>query len=312
MTAHTASTPLTDSGWTIRTALQLGRVSNLPTVWTNTLAAVVLSGHAASLIHIGALMLAMSLAYIGGMFLNDAFDRKIDAVERPERPIPSKRVTAKAVFIAGFSMLALAVWMVTEVGAQTGNAFQAFYTTVALFLSIVIYNVWHKGNPISPFLMGLCRLMVYICCASALTADVSQWVYVGAFITLAYLIGLTYTAKQEQFGKVSTLWPLFFLAVPVLFGASYHSSASPIALTSLFILSVWILYCLRFIKRRLPGDIPRAVVRLIAGISLVDALLISISLSSIASAPAYAVPLVLTCFMAFILTLLMQRYISGT
>ena len=33
--------------------------------------------------------------YIGGMYLNDAFDRDIDARERPERPIPSGHVGAR-------------------------------------------------------------------------------------------------------------------------------------------------------------------------------------------------------------------------
>ena len=63
-----------------RTALRLGRVSNLPTVWTNVLAAAALSGALAGS-HgdagagaLGGLLLAMSLFYVGGMFLNDAFD----------------------------------------------------------------------------------------------------------------------------------------------------------------------------------------------------------------------------------------------
>ena len=68
-------------------------MSNLPTVWTNTLAGVTLAGRrrrrrAAWLL----LALAFSLLYTGGMYLNDAFDRDIDARERPERPIPSGRV----------------------------------------------------------------------------------------------------------------------------------------------------------------------------------------------------------------------------
>ncbi|HEX2137225.1 MAG TPA: prenyltransferase, partial [Microvirga sp.] len=57
------------------TLLRLGRVSNLPTVWTNVAAATAiaggdpLSGRAASV------FAAMTLFYLGGMYLNDAFDR---------------------------------------------------------------------------------------------------------------------------------------------------------------------------------------------------------------------------------------------
>ncbi|MFT7209943.1 MAG: 4-hydroxybenzoate polyprenyltransferase [Granulosicoccus sp.] len=312
MTAHAVKQEITDPGWTIPVALQLGRVSNLPTVWTNTLAAIVLSGQAVSLVNFIALIIAMSLAYTGGMFLNDAFDRNIDTLERPERPIPSKRIAAKEVFIAGFAMLLVTVMLVTAVGVQTSNALQAFVSSTGLCLSVVIYNIWHKGNPISPLLMGLCRLLVYICCAMALTTELNQWVLVGAFITMAYLIGLTYTAKQEQFGQVSTLWPLAFLAVPVVFGSTYHNTGSVFVLAGVFTLSIWILYCLRLILRRQHGDIPSAVVRLIAGISLVDGLLISIYLTSVEDTFAYVLLLMLLCYLAFGITLLLQRYVSGT
>lgn len=311
MNAHAANQKSTKPGWTIPIALQLGRVSNLPTVWTNTLAAIVLSGQAISLTHFLALMIAMSLAYVGGMFLNDAFDRNIDALERPERPIPSKRVAAKEVFIAGFSMLLITVILVSAVGFQTSNTLAAFVSSTALCVSIVVYNIWHKGNPISPLLMGLCRLLVYICCAMSLTTEPQQWVLLGALVTLCYLIGLTYTAKQEQFGHVSTLWPLAFLTIPIMLGA-YHVSESMFVMASVFVLSFWTLYCLRLILRRQPGDIPRAVVRLIAGISLVDGLLISTYLSLVADAPIHVLPLLLLCYLAFGTTLLLQRYVSGT
>ena len=86
-------------------ALELGRVSNLPTVWTNVLAGIVLSGGGGSPGLIASVILALTLFYVGGMFLNDAFDRKIDARERPGRPIPSGRVSASAVFFWGFGML---------------------------------------------------------------------------------------------------------------------------------------------------------------------------------------------------------------
>ena len=75
-----------------RDALLLGRVSNLPTVWANLLAGTALAGVAFGSLGAGlALILlpAYTLFYVGGMYLNDAFDANIDAEERPERPIPS-------------------------------------------------------------------------------------------------------------------------------------------------------------------------------------------------------------------------------
>jgi hypothetical protein len=39
-------------------------------------------------------LLSVSLIYVAGMYLNDAFDRDYDAAERPTRPIPSGEVSA--------------------------------------------------------------------------------------------------------------------------------------------------------------------------------------------------------------------------
>ena len=90
-------------------ALRLGRVSNLPTVWTNTLAGIVLAGGRVLEPWTLPLLVALSLFYVAGMYLNDAFDAGIDARERPERPIPAGLVSAETVFTLGFAMMALAL-----------------------------------------------------------------------------------------------------------------------------------------------------------------------------------------------------------
>ena len=84
-------------GLSFATLLKLGRVSNLPTVWTNVLAGTVLAGGDWRSGRIGFVLIAMSLFYIGGMYLNDYFDRAVDARERPTRPIPAGDISAAAV-----------------------------------------------------------------------------------------------------------------------------------------------------------------------------------------------------------------------
>ena len=83
---------------TVGVWLRLGRVSNLPTVWSNVLATLALSGALSFSPRTFALWGVFSLYYVGGMYLNDAFDRRIDAVMRPDRPIPSGQVSAGVVF----------------------------------------------------------------------------------------------------------------------------------------------------------------------------------------------------------------------
>src|SRR5262249_61685549 len=99
--AMTAEHPLS-----LTALLTLGRVSNLPTVWTNVLTGAVLAGGAWHDGRTGIVLVAMSLFYVGGMYLNDYFDRGIDARERPGRPIPAGDVAADLVAIVGLGLLA--------------------------------------------------------------------------------------------------------------------------------------------------------------------------------------------------------------
>jgi len=299
------------TGWTLSTALTLGRVSNLPTVWTNTLAGILMAGGSVLSQQTLPLIIAMSLAYIGGMFLNDAFDRHIDAIQRPERPIPAGLVSPRDVFIAGFGMLLLAILLVHLGSSGNGSATIAATLLTAL---IVLYNCWHKANPVSPLIMGLCRLMVYISCALAISSQINTLLLMGSAVTLSYLIGLTYTAKQEQFGHISCFWPLAFLAAPIVFGA-YIALLYPLIWIVVAAISLWIFHCLRLILRRQPGDMPRAVVRLIAGISLIDLLLMLSAINLLShSGPTelFSGLIAAIGLAAFSCTLLMQRFIAGT
>ena len=285
-------------------ALKLGRVSNLPTVWTNMMAAIVLVGGSVTDIRTLPIIVALSLFYIGGMFLNDAFDADIDALERPERPIPSGQISKDVVFLLGFGMLAvglmLLIWAGRSFPGSTG--IWPVIGGLGLAVTIVAYNRHHKGNPISPIIMGLCRVFVYITTALCFVPVLGLPILIGSALILAYLIGLTYIAKQENLGHVKNLWPLLFLGAPIVFGGVIASD-DPVVLPFLGLFTLWVLVALYFVKRRGPGDIPRAVVSLIAGICLLDAILIAST-----GQPMLAVVAV----GGFALTLIFQKFVSGT
>ena len=283
-------------------ALRLGRVSNLPTVWSNSLAGLVLAGGVALDMNVGlvlGLMLIMSLFYVGGMYLNDAFDQHIDAVERPERPIPSGQISARAVYILGYGMLALGIAALFWWGAGWAPGL----TGIALAGAIVYYDWRHKTDPVGPAWMGLCRVLIYLAAAFMVTAQPPDILYLGAGALFCYLIGLTYIAKQENLGRVANLWPLLFLAVPAVTAIwmALQDGALTAILAVVFVL--WIVNALRYLWRRRHGDIPRAVVSLIAGMSLLDAVFI---------AHMGAGQMAIAAAGCFILTLAFQRFIPGT
>jgi len=284
-------------------ALRLGRVSNLPTVWTNVLAGIVLAGGG---IGFGAgviLLLALSLFYIAGMFLNDAFDREIDARERPERPIPSGAVTARAVFLSAFAMMAVGfvLLIVVGYGFDGGTGWRPAVGGVLLGLAIVFYDSHHKGNPLSPLLMGLCRMLVYFTAGAAVAPSMPVGLVVAALVALSYLIGLTYVAKHESGRSMTVLWPLAFLAIPFVYAAPIAvNTVIGAALALLFLL--WTVYALTLVLGR-NRRVPRAVGHMLAGICLLDAIFI---------AGQGASELAVLAAVGFPLTLLFQRVVPGT
>ncbi|MEW5727693.1 MAG: UbiA family prenyltransferase [Pseudomonadota bacterium] len=272
--------------------LRLGRVSNLPTVWTNLLAGMAVTGAVAP----GALALlvpAASLFYVAGMFLNDAFDREIDAVERPERPIPSGQVEARAVFVAAAAMMAAGLALVAPLGLPPLAA------AAALCAAIVYYDADHKGNPASPLVMGGCRALVYVLAAHAVGGAGTAWM-LPSLALLAYVAGLTYAARQENLARFTNAWPLAMLAVPV---AVLLSRLSLEAVPFVLLFLAWTAHGLRLILSPAVRDIRRAVGTLIAGISLLDAALIATAGAPLAGTAAVA---------AFGLTLALHRKVAGT
>lgn len=183
----------------LRTALRLGRVSNLPTVWTNVLAGLVLAGATWAPERVAVLAAGLSLFYVGGMYLNDYFDRAIDARERPERPIPAGEVRAGVVLAAGLALLGAGEAVVMALAwSEGGTGWPPVIAGLALAGVIVAYDVHHKGNPLSPFLMALCRVLVYVVAGLSAAVAFPVALGVGCGVLLAYLVALTWIAKHER------------------------------------------------------------------------------------------------------------------
>ena len=121
----------------LRTLLVLGRVSNLPTVWTNCLAGWLLAGGGewSRFAWLGA---GATLVYVGGMFLNDAFDAEFDTQHRRERPIPSGAISREAVWLWSAVLLAAGTGMLGWHGHEPA------IHTHQLLVYVVLYNAFHN------------------------------------------------------------------------------------------------------------------------------------------------------------------------
>jgi hypothetical protein len=287
----------------LSTALRLGRVSNLPTTWTNVGAGIALSGAAAKAELAAGLCVAISLFYVGGMYLNDAFDREYDRQQRAERPIPRGEVSASTVFALGFGMLALGVAVVAVLSRPPFSSSGAPPVLAALALCgvIVFYDAYHKQNPLSPLVMALNRVLVYVTAALCLRPESSSALIVGSALLFCYLVGLTYAAKQENLREPRGMWPLALLELPFL--AYVFTAPAPLRIAAYVLLATWVGYSLLFLLDARRRNIKRAVGYLIAGISLLDALLVAGQGHALGAG---------LCVLGFCATLLAQRFVPGT
>lgn len=177
-----------------RAWLDLARAGNFPSVWSNVLAALVLSGALTrEWPSPGVLLLAIiagSLAYAGGTTLNDVADVGFDSVHRPERAIPRGIVSRRAAAWVGGAELALGLGLLVAVGASPLIA-------AGLAATIVLYDWVHKHWSGSVVLMAGCRVLLALTIASlpehAFRPALLAWI-AGLFL---YIVGLSVLARRE-------------------------------------------------------------------------------------------------------------------
>ncbi len=133
--------------------------------------------------------------YLSGMVFNDVFDRRADAVERPQRPIPSGRVSVRAAAICGVCLMLGGLAAAALVGRNT------LIVAGLLALCILAYDGGLKRTPLGPLVMGGCRFLNIIMAASSdwLRFEQLWWrpqIIVAAGMG-AYIVGVTWFARTE-------------------------------------------------------------------------------------------------------------------
>lgn len=134
--------------------LELVRAPAVLTVLGDTLAGGSAAGHTLSGRRI-VLPLASACLYAGGMALNDYADRGTDSRDRPERPIPSGRISA------GNALTAAAALTVAGLGlSAAGGGRRAFAVGLPLAAAIWTYDLLAKHQAVSgALIMGTCRAL---------------------------------------------------------------------------------------------------------------------------------------------------------
>ena len=141
------------------------------------------------------LLLASTIGlYLGGMVLNDVFDAKLDAIERPERPIPSGQISRRAAAIFGALLMLGGVVAAAVVGTPS------LLVATLIVPCVLAYNGFLKTTIAAPLGMATCRFLNLMLGASAVpdlpSLLQSTPLTVAAGLAI-YIVGVTVFARNE-------------------------------------------------------------------------------------------------------------------
>ncbi|UFS69564.1 UbiA family prenyltransferase [Geomonas sp. RF6] len=213
---------------TVRAYLDLCRVSNLPTVWTNVAAAAFLADAAPPPGSLFLLVLSLSSFYLAGMALNDLCDRYYDEAHRPSRPLPSGQIAiGDAVRLTSF-LVGIGFGALTFAPHKS-----ALLWGVVLCAAIAVYDMHHKGNPFSVLIMGSCRFLLFAVVSIALSGHLPPQVALAGLGQFAYVVAISVAARCESArgGSSFPLIPLMLAGISLLDGI----------FLALFLKPIWLL-----------------------------------------------------------------------
>jgi heme O synthase-like polyprenyltransferase len=172
--------------------LELLRPANVATALADVLAGYAVAGLGNP--GLGWLLLSTACLYGGGVVLNDVFDRDLDRIERPERPIPSGRVSVGAATGLGLGLLAAGL-----IAASAANYSAGIVATVTA-ACVLLYDAWGKRQGLlGPLNMGLCRgLNLLLGISAAPGALGGAWPL--ALLPFVYITAVTAVSRGEVHG----------------------------------------------------------------------------------------------------------------
>lgn len=196
--------------------VHLARPAQVASAATDVLAGGLLAYVLASPGSIGWLiwLLAASMGlYAGGVALNDVFDHRRDAVDRPQRPIPSGRVSGTHALLLAILCLAGGIGFAAVVNKTSA------LLAILIAINAVLYNYATRHQPLlGPLCMGLCRGLNLLLGMSVSWAVLANW---WPLMLFPFLVASATTAirlQQVHGDPRSTAWGASALLLGVTCG----------------------------------------------------------------------------------------------
>ncbi|HWO67962.1 MAG TPA: UbiA family prenyltransferase [Umezawaea sp.] len=138
------------------------------------------------------LPLASVALYWSGMALNDWADRDLDAVERPERPVPSGRISPNRALAVAAGLSATGLGLAAWAGGR-----DSLRVAVPLALAVWSYDTVLKSTPAGPLGMAACRALDVLLGAGAVGA---RGALPAAAAVAGHTLGVTALSRGEVHG----------------------------------------------------------------------------------------------------------------
>ena len=220
------------------------RPANIVTAIADILAGIAISGYfgLGDINYTLVVLLVLSTVglYGGGVVMNDVFDAGLDAVERPERPIPSGLISKTGATVLGIGLLCIGVLLAFRVNTLAGSL--ALSTAIAA----LVYDKFGKHHAFfGPLNMGMCRGLNLILGMSIIPAVVSHsWYF--ACVPVIYIAAITMISRGEVHGgSKSTLYGAALLYAAAMLTILYTALRGDHVLSTAMAIGLWALMVFR-------------------------------------------------------------------
>lgn len=311
----------------LKALLATARIANVPSVICNVFTGMVLARNSndptvLNLTWIFAVFAGVCL-YVAGNFLNDWKDVEWDRKHRPERAIP-RGLFSRHLYISISVLLASMGLILVYLLSKT-----LLFVYLAIAVCVYLYTLFHKRYLFSIGIMGMCRAGLYLLGFVAMDAGWRRFggmPYQDAVIPglgmMCYIMGISllarYETRENELTKNPRRLAILFLLIPCVthvYDMTDHiffSDTVPLQFQfyDYLVILPFILWTSWSIFRKMP--VSQRVGCLLAGIPLVDSVLLFFKFSVFPYEYEMGWSLIIIPVLCFLAALLLQKIAPAT
>jgi len=254
----------------IKPYLELVRIPGIFTAFTNILLGFFISqSTTVDWFSLLPLLVTSGFLFLAGMALNDYFDYKIDVRERPNKPLPSGKISKKFALYIGFSFLIIANIISSFVG------FEAVIITIIMTILILAYDIKLKSIPIVGIInLSSIRFANVILGGSAVILNQELFIVaipIGIFISAISIFAKIERSKYSKNIEILNVVLIIITIISVVI-ITHNGNFIHYVFLILFIVSIFIPF---FVYRGKTSKYMQKKISYLLSIIILDAIIIS-------------------------------------